>query len=241
MAIYGHRARIGYTCPPALAEVFPRDFYRIAPKGVTLVLSTLTVGALGQGEMDRCYEATLEAARIMAAAKVDLVMLGGSPVNMSQGFGNAESQAARLSKELGVPVTTSVEARLSAYRALGSNKVALVHPFDEGESAHYRENYADFGIDLVGCKAGGHNVARIAVIDEGDAAAWGREILQSHPEADTLFFSAAHFPAIDAIEPLEREFGVNVLSALQVIVWQSLRMCGIDDRIEGFGRLLREF
>lgn len=241
MAIYGHRARIGYTCPPALAEVFPRDFYRIAPDGVTLVLGTLTVSSMGPGEMDKCYEATLEAARLMAASKVDLVMLGGSPVNMSQGFGNARSQAEGLSAELGVPVTTSIEARLAAYRALGSSKVALVHPFDDGESAQYFENYADFGIDLVGCKAGGHHVARIALIDDHDAADWGREILQAHPEADTLFFSAAHFPAIDAIEPLEREFGVNVISALQVIVWHSLRMCGIHDRIEGFGRLFREF
>ena len=43
-----------------------------------------------------------------------------------------------------------------------------------------------------------------------------------------------------AIEPLERELGVNVIASLQAIVWEGLRKCGIDDRIDGYGRLLRE-
>ena len=29
--IYGHRARIGYTCPPLSAEIFPYEFYKLAP------------------------------------------------------------------------------------------------------------------------------------------------------------------------------------------------------------------
>jgi hypothetical protein len=41
--MYGHRARIGYTCPPLSAEIFPYEFYKLAPAGVTLVITTLTV------------------------------------------------------------------------------------------------------------------------------------------------------------------------------------------------------
>jgi maleate cis-trans isomerase len=40
---------------------------------------------------------------------------------------------------------------------------------------------------------------------------------------------------------LEREFGVSCMSAHQAIVWDALRRCGVQDRIEGFGRLFREF
>ena len=35
--------------------------------------------------------------------------------------------------------------------------------------------------------------------------------------------------------------GVTVIQPLQSIVWQTLRRCGIKDRIEGYGRLLRDF
>lgn len=34
--MYGHRARIGYTSPPIVTEVFPYEFYKMAPPGVTL-------------------------------------------------------------------------------------------------------------------------------------------------------------------------------------------------------------
>ena len=46
---------------------------------------------------------------------------------------------------------------------------------------------------------------------------------------------------IDAIEPLEQELEVNVVSSLQTIAWESLRRTGVNDRIEGYGKLLRAF
>ena len=42
--LLGHRARIGYTSPPLTTEVFPYEFYRIVPAGVTLVIATLAIG-----------------------------------------------------------------------------------------------------------------------------------------------------------------------------------------------------
>jgi len=65
--------------------------------------------------------------------------------------------------------------------------------------------------------------------------------MRAHPEADAIFLPSPHWPVIEAIDPLEREFGVSVMSALQAIVWHALRLTGIDERIDGFGRLLREF
>ena len=43
MPVYGYRARIGYTSPPVVTEVFPYEFYRIAPEGVTLGVTTLAI------------------------------------------------------------------------------------------------------------------------------------------------------------------------------------------------------
>jgi hypothetical protein len=47
-------ARIGYTSPPLLTEVFAYDFYRLAPAGVTLVLTTLAILDRNKDEVDRC-------------------------------------------------------------------------------------------------------------------------------------------------------------------------------------------
>jgi hypothetical protein len=68
----------------------------------------------------------------------------------------------------------------------------------------------------------------------------GRELMQKHPDADSILLPSPQGPTIGAIEPLEREFGVNVMTALQAIVRHALQSVGAD-RIEGYGRLFREF
>jgi maleate isomerase len=45
---------------------------------------------------------------------------------------------------------------------------------------------------------------------------------------------------IESIDALEREFGVTVMAATQACIWDALRLAGVDDRIAGYGRLLRE-
>ena len=46
---------------------------------------------------------------------------------------------------------------------------------------------------------------------------------------------------IDAIQPLEHEFGISVMTSLQAIAWEAMRQTGVDDSIPGFGRLLKDF
>ena len=58
---------------------------------------------------------------------------------------------------------------------------------------------------------------------------------------DTVYMFCPHYAVINTIEALEAEFGITVMTSLQAIVWNALRRCGVDDRIEGYGRLLRDF
>src|SRR5260221_14486430 len=94
--MYGHRARIGYTSPPLTTEVFPYEFYRMAPAGVTLVITTLAIVVRSKDEVDQSYDISMKAAREMAAAGVDIVVLGGVPINLSRGSVNAEQMIADL-------------------------------------------------------------------------------------------------------------------------------------------------
>ena len=87
--MYGNRARIGYTSPPAATEVFPYEFYKIVPKGVTLVVNTLPLVDRTGDEVNRAYDVSLNVARAMARAGVDLFVFGGLPINASRGFSNS--------------------------------------------------------------------------------------------------------------------------------------------------------
>src|SRR5215472_1800621 len=88
--MYGHRARIGYTSPPLTTEIFPYEFYRIVPAGVTLVITSLAIVVRSKDEVDQSYDISMRVAREMAAAGCDIVVLGGVPINLSRGSANAD-------------------------------------------------------------------------------------------------------------------------------------------------------
>ena len=54
--MYGHRARIGYTSPPLTTEIFPYEFYKIVPDGVTLVVTSLAIVVRSKDEVDQSYD-----------------------------------------------------------------------------------------------------------------------------------------------------------------------------------------
>ena len=236
--IYGHRARIGYTSPPLLTEVFAYDFYRLAPAGVTLALTTLAIVERSKDEVDRSYDISMQAARTMAASGVDLVVLGGVPINLSRGYANADRMLGDLSSQLGVKVTSSAAAQNKALTALGTKKLVVARPYAAKGEFQFDEYGGRTVLGTVAQDTPFHQITRLK---RSFAVELGRQAMRAYPDADTIMFPSPHWPVIDAIEPLEREFGVSVMSALQAIVWDALRLTGIDDRIDGFGRLLREF
>ena len=148
--IYGHRARIGYTCPLLSAEVFPYEFYKLVPAGVSLVITTLTVIERSQSEVDAAYEMSMRAARELAAAGVDLVFLGGVPVNLSRGEQNAQAMLQTLAAELGVKVSSSAAAQAKAANVLGCRKVVVAHPYGTQEDARLIVDAERYGCEVLG-------------------------------------------------------------------------------------------
>ena len=238
---YGHRARIGYTCPPLCAEIFPYEFYRLVPDGVTLVITTLAIIERSKSEVDQAYEMSMRAARELAAAGVDIVFLGGVPVNLSRGNQNAQEMLRTLEAELGVKVSSSVAAQDKAAKLLGCEKVVVAHPYGAHEDARLIADAERYGCEVLGAMGWGEVINRFGRIPVTAALELGRALMRKHPAADAIFFPSPHWPVIEAIEALEREFPVTVMAASQACVWDALRLVGVHDRIEGYGRLLREF
>jgi hypothetical protein len=171
--IYGHRARIGYTCPPLSAEVFPYEFYKLAPDGVTLVITTLTVIDRSKSEVDAAYEMSMRAARELAAAGVDIVFLGGVPVNLSRGTANAQEMLRALATELGVKVSSSVAAQEKAAKALGCRKVVVAHPYAAKEDAGSSATPSATAARCWACSAMAPSSINSAVFPQTRRSTWG--------------------------------------------------------------------
>ncbi len=238
--VYGHRARVGYTSPPAATEVFPYEFYLVAPKGVTLVISTLAIVEMSSEEIDRSYEISLQAARELSRSHVDLVVLGGLPINRSRGS-DVDALIREVESAIDVPVTTSTTAQMSALKMLGARRVAIGHPFAVDQDPVFARCLDDYGFSVSSIKGAGYPANELGLIPRNTALALGRALLEQDPKADTIWLPCPHWAVAESIEPLEQMLGVNVVSAHQAITWHALRRCNVADAILGYGRLLREF
>lgn len=238
--MYGYRARIGYTSPPAVTETFACEFYRIVPEGVTLALTTLNIVHMTAEELAEGARASIEGARLLARSDVSVIVLGGVPLNLALGFEGLERTMRELEDEFSIPVTSSLTAQVDALRVLGAGRVGVATPFGQDHDI-YEPYLSHYGFELAAQEGAGRTVLNLALADDRQAEDLARRLLAREPGIDTLYFPAPHWGIVGMIEPLERELGVDVVSSVQAIVWQGLRRAGVNDPIEGYGRLLREF
>ena len=239
--IYGRRARIGYTSPPLTTEVFPYEFYKIVPAGVTLVVTTLAIVVRSKDEVEHSYEISMKAAREMAAAGVDIVVLGGVPINLSRGDVNAEKMVASLRPSSSVKMTSSASRRRGPPRRWAVARWWWRSPTSRARTNGSQATGPISACEVLGVTAWGSAFNQIGHIPRQAALELGRELMRAHPDAELSCCRRPTGRRRRLIEPLEQEFGVNVMAAQQTIVWDALRRCGVNDRIEGYGRLLREF
>lgn len=235
-----HRARIGYTSVAFVTELFPKIFYQMVPDGVMLAMLTQQAQSHADDEMTRIHDEARRAAKSFARAGADMVILGGVPTNLSRGHDSLADRLAALEQEIGIPVSSSATAQSNALHAVGAKRVGVIHPSNPGRDDFHEQQIIGEGLEPAGAIGAGSRFEDYNRIPEHRAAELGRALKKAHPEADTLLYGCPHWAHTDAIEPLEQELGVNVITALQAIVWEGLRKCGIDDRIDGYGRLLRE-
>ena len=177
----------------------------------------------------------------MARAGADVVVLGGNPINQSRGIENLDAICDGLSKEIGAKVITSTQSQMKALKALGARKVATLHPFVKELDEHHAHATARLGVESTGAVACGYAVESLGKVPGELALSLSREIMRLWPQTDTIHPSCAHWATAHAIDQIERELSVNVMTSQQAILWNALRTAGIDDRIDGYGRLLREF
>ena len=61
-----------------------------------------------------------------------------------------------------------------------------------------------------------------------------------HPKAEAILISCGALRTLDVIEEIEQSTGKPVVTSNQSMMWNCLRMSGIEDRLDGYGILFRD-
>lgn len=238
---YGYRARIGFLSPGVVDESLSRQFYRMAPPGVTLVRTSLGVSALTPEEMNDAVARAVAAARQLTRERPDCIVIGGSPTVVIGGYGADEELSRQLAEVTGIQTTAAQTAAVEAFRLLGAKRLAVATPFPDPFPELLREFLQQSGFTVAALGNLGVDYRRLTSTPLRAGYELGKRVFSEAGGADVLYFPGAPFPVVDVIGLLEEELGTTVVTSLQATLWKGLRLAGATDQpIEGYGRLLSE-
>ena len=112
----GWKARIGYLSPSVFET--PSDWDLILPQGFTIVASGLNVQAHTEAEFNKAIDALGAGLGIFAAEECDAILMGGITLGTQRGYAVEQEVVAKLSGQVGLPVSTAMSATVAALKFL---------------------------------------------------------------------------------------------------------------------------
>ena len=232
------RGKIGFVLIPN-EQTIEDDMIRLAPSGVGMYfsrakmpheISTHSLAQLGGSLAET-------AARMLPDDSLDVVCFACTSGSVAVGEDRAIAEL-----EKGAPsakATTLVTCVKNALRRLGARRIVVGTPYTDelntavaGYLTHAGFEIADFqGLGLL------YDRDMIRVTPEflvEFACAIDR------PDADALLLSCGALRSVEAVERIENAIGKPVVVSNQAMLWECLRLAGVEDRLVGLGVLLRE-
>lgn len=241
----GYRLKCGVVIP-STGTVVEAELNRMAPPGVTIHAGRMFIERPAM-DSDAGFEALLDqvraaldvALRDVLTCEPDCVIMGMSAETF---WGGVEGNA-RFVEEVrarwGLEIVSPAAACRAALERLGVRRVALLSPYPPKVDEQVTRYFTECGFEVTGVKALRLGHAR-AIADTPEAPL--RQALRemAGPGADAIVQVGMNLPFARLADEAERWLEKPVLALNAVSFWHALRRHGIDDRVPGWGSLLRE-
>ena len=238
---YGSRAKIAFMLPSSCLA-FEQEFLKVTDSldGVIGIPARLLLGYTDADALTGMNEGIDLAARQLATTSPDVAIYMCTSGSFKDGQDGNKAIKDRLAELVpGAKTMTTSEAIVRGIEAFGMRRVVMTTPYDEDLTNREVEFLAYHGVTVTG-----FDFRDIEDnLDRGDlpATEWLKYAKAlDYSEVDGFFLSCGNVRTLDILDTLEAESGLPVVSSTQATIWMALRLAGIDDRIPGFGALLRE-
>jgi maleate isomerase len=181
------------------------------------------------------------AALELASAEVDVILQAGTAIAFFRGFGHDQELSQRIHAATGIKATTSLTAVIDALRTLQIHRPAIATSYLADIDRRLVDVLEKSGFKVAAIRGMGLKKS----IDMGkvfpeQTYRLARQVVRSAPQADGILISCGNLRTFEAIESLEIDTGLPVVTSNQAGLWQAMRMAGIKDRLTSLGRLLKE-
>lgn len=220
------------------------EFPLASPLGVEFLVRGLSIGEATPQRLEAIATPPLmeDAAREFAALGVSLIVQCGTPLGFFKGDAFNREIIARLERATGLPATTMASSVVEALRHLGVARVVAVTPYIDELNGRLRAFLEAAGFLVLHIESVDASRADVDSYNAHPATVaynLAKKVFADNPGAEGVLISCGGFRSIDMVKRLETELGVPVTTSNHATLWNSLRMLHIQDRVPGYGRLLR--
>ncbi len=202
---------------PASNTVMEPDFHRHADANWNISTWRIFLeDVTREAEVRMLRDELPRTVRHIATTTPDLVVFGCTSAGSLDGLAHDRAVAEQIGKETGSAVITVVDAMVEHLRALSPMRVAVFTPYRPELTQSVAGCVAEAGYEVVAAK--GMDLVdnrEIGRRTPDEIVAFVRSNIAG-TDADCVFLSCTNWRAMDAIEPLERELGLPVLSSNHV-------------------------
>ncbi len=183
-------------------------------------------------------ERMLEAAGLLADAKVDVIAWNGTSASWL-GFDRDRRLCDQITAETGRPATSAILALNEALASVRARSLGLITPYLPAVHDRIVEAYRRLGI---GCTAGRclgltENFA-FATVDDPTLTDMARAVATTRPDAIAVVCTNMRAGPLAA--GFEAEWDIPVFDTVATTLWKSLAIAGVDPaRVHGWGRLFQ--
>jgi len=245
--ILGYRRLFGVLGPSTNTTVQP-DFDGMRPPGVTNHYSRIYTPNAKAISDETFLAATmtissnvLDAVRSVMTCEPHYLVMGMSAITFYGGAKGAYEFQNKVENEAGVKVSVGSHACAAALAAYGGIKrIAFLSPYYPVANEQVRNYFSDMGYQTVrDVPLRAPSWTGIAEITEDTCRKTLRQL--NGDDVDAILQVGTNLSMVRLAAEAERWLGKPVIAINTATYWHALRANGIQDKIQGLGRLLSEF
>lgn len=233
-----HRAKIGYVLL-ATEQTIEDNVMALCPPGVGVHFSRLASSDLITNETLAAQESLLapSAASLLPDGSLDVVCYGCTSGSLVIGEERVHAELNR-----GAPnakATSLITGVIRALHAVNAKRIVVGSPYIREINDRESRYMTDAGFEIL-------SMTGLEIEKDSDMVRVPPKFLLEfavsldQPDADAIFISCGALRTLDVVDEIEQRVGKPVIVSNQAMIWDTLRLAGIHDKLRDYGRLFRE-
>ena len=231
--MFGWRTRLGVVVPSSNTTV-EGEFSRAVPDGVSIHTARMPLESVTVDELDAMADDAVDCAEQLSHANVDAVAYACTTGSLLHGPGFDAELEASLAEAAGVPAVATALSVKRALSALNATRIAVVTPYTDELNDREESYLDDAGFEVV--ELHGRNITAntgIGSLSPEEAYRQVRAVVSDPSTVDAAFVSCTNYRTLPAIEALESDLGIPVVTSNQATLWDALDRMNVSADVPG--------